>query len=177
MLVGAFSNAALASALPYFTGLSFNALRADQTQAVMATILTYALAIVGSQLIRSVLQLMRNASAETFSQRMERDVRDELYASLLGKSMSFHDGKPVGEIMARVTNDVREVNMLMNPGMNLLVGSSMFLIVPILVSPTFHPALVLTPLIFVLIHMWGAVPLCPAFCTRSRRSAREFWPQ
>jgi ATP-binding cassette subfamily B protein len=154
MLVGAFSNAALASALPYFTGLSFNALRADQTQAVMATILTYALAIIGSQLVRSVLQLMRNASAETFSQRMERDVRDELYASLLGKSMSFHDGKPVGEIMARVTNDVREVNLLMNPGMNLLVGSSMFLIVPILVSPTFYPALILTPLIFVLIHAW-----------------------
>src|SRR5690606_20853989 len=134
MLVGAFSNAALASALPYFTGLSFNALNADQSQAVMTVILGYAFAIVGSQLIRSVLQVMRNASAEIFSQRMERDVRDELYASLLGKSMSFHDGKPVGEIMARVTNDGREVNYLMNPGMNLLVGSSMFLLVPLLVS-------------------------------------------
>jgi ATP-binding cassette, subfamily B, bacterial len=49
---------------------------------------------------------------------------------------------------------VREVNMLMNPGMNLLVGSSMFLIVPVLVSPTLYPSLLLTPLVFVLIHGW-----------------------
>lgn len=154
MLVGAFSNAALASALPYYMGLSFNALNADITQAVMGVIGGYALAIIISQLIRSVLQLMRNASAETFGQRLERDVRSELYASLLGKSMRYHDSMPVGEVMARVTNDVREVNLLMNPGMNLLVGSSMFLIMPLIVSPTIHPALLFTPLLFVTVHIW-----------------------
>src|SRR5690606_19260157 len=72
MLIGAFSNAALASIIPYFTGLGFNALQADQTQAVMGTIIGYSLGIIASQLIRSVLQLMRNGSAETFGQRMER---------------------------------------------------------------------------------------------------------
>ncbi|MBK8136592.1 MAG: ABC transporter ATP-binding protein [Chloroflexi bacterium] len=154
MLVGAFSNAALATSIPYYTGLAFNALNADSSQAVMTTIFSYSLGIVFSQLIRSVLQLMRNGSAETFSQRLERDVRGELYASLLGKSMTFHDGLPVGEIMARVTNDVREINMLMNPGMNLLVGSSMFLLLPLLVSPTIHPALLFTPLLFVAVHTW-----------------------
>jgi ATP-binding cassette subfamily B protein len=29
--------------------------------------------------------------------------------------MTFHDMQPVGEIMARVTNDVRELNLMMNP--------------------------------------------------------------
>ncbi|GIK30007.1 MAG: ABC transporter ATP-binding protein [Chloroflexi bacterium] len=153
MLIGAFSNGALASAIPYFTGQAFNAMLADQTQAVMQTIGSIALALFASQLIRSFLQLMRNGSSETFSQRLERDVRDELYASLLGKSMSFHDSQAVGEIMARVTNDVREVNFFMNPGMNLLVGSSMFLIMPILFSPGIHPALILTPLTFVILHV------------------------
>ncbi|MBK8136829.1 MAG: hypothetical protein IPK52_13490 [Chloroflexi bacterium] len=39
----------------------------------MTTIFSYSLGIVFSLLIRSVLQLMRNGSAETFSQRLERD--------------------------------------------------------------------------------------------------------
>src|SRR5690606_26610161 len=90
--------------------------------------------------------------SEIYAQRIERDVRDELYASLLGKSMSFHDMLPVGEIMARVTNDVREMNLMMTPGVNLLVGSSMFLIMPVIAAPFVYPDLILVPLVFVGIH-------------------------
>jgi ATP-binding cassette subfamily B protein len=153
LLIGAFSNAALAAAIPYFTGRAFNAVSENPTQEVMGAIWLFALGIILSQTLRSALQLMRNFSSEVFSQRIERDVRDELYASLLGKSMTFHDRQPVGEIMARVTNDVREVNFFMNPGINLLVGSSMFLIVPLFVAPTIHPALLLTPLAFLVLHV------------------------
>src|SRR5690606_30546461 len=83
----------------------------------------------------------------------ERDVRDELYASLLGKSMSFHDMQPVGEIMARVTNDVREMNMMMNPGMNMLIGSGMFLVVPLIAAPRLYPDLILVPLLFLIAYV------------------------
>ena len=41
----------------------------------------------------------RNFSSEVLGQRLERDMRAELYASLLGKSMTFHSLRPVGEIM------------------------------------------------------------------------------
>ena len=77
---------------------------------------------------------------ELVAQRIERDVRDELYASLLAKSMTFHDFQPVGEIMARVTNDVREMNLMMNPGVNLIIGSGMFLLLPLIAAPIIHPA-------------------------------------
>ena len=40
--------------------------------------------------------------------------------------------------MARATNDVRELNLMLNPGINLVVGSADFLIVPLLVAPTIH---------------------------------------
>ncbi|HRF97816.1 MAG TPA: ABC transporter transmembrane domain-containing protein, partial [Aggregatilineales bacterium] len=83
----------------------------------------------------------------------ERDVRDELYASLLGKSMTFHDLMPVGEIMARVTNDVRELNLFMNPGVNLLLGSSMFLLLVLIGAPLIHPDLLFIPLVFVILHV------------------------
>ncbi|MCX6045585.1 MAG: ABC transporter ATP-binding protein [Chloroflexi bacterium] len=64
------------------------------------------------------------------------------------KSMGFHDSRPTGEIMARATNDVRELALMMAPGLNLVLGSANFLIVPILLAPGYHPALIATPLLF-----------------------------
>ncbi len=151
MVLGAFSNATFAAIVPYFIGLAFTAIGQNNDMGAVPGLVA---AIIGSQVARAVLQVMRNFSAETFAQRIERDVRDELYASLLGKSMTFHDFQPVGEIMARVTNDVREMNLMMNPGMNLLIGSGWFLITPIIITPILiHPALTLTPILFLIAYL------------------------
>ncbi len=150
MVTGAFSNAALAVALPAYTGEAFDSLLAGQG---LAAVVGAVLGIVLSQALRGGLQLMRNFSSELYGQLMERDIRDELYASLLAKSMAYHDSQPVGETMARVTNDVREISLMMNPGVNLLVGSGMFLLAPVVTAPLIHPALILTPLIFAVLHL------------------------
>lgn len=152
MIIGAFANAALAAFVPWLIGQAFNAVNAGDSLNVVAAL---CVGIVVSQLLRASLQLMRNFSAEVFAQRIERDVRDELYASLLGKSMAFHDLHKVGEIMARVTNDVRELNLMMNPGMNLLIGSGMFLIVPVLAAPAIYPTLAIPPAVFLGFYAWG----------------------
>ncbi len=152
MIIGAFANAALAALVPWLIGQAFNAVSEGNSLDVVVQL---ALLIIVSQLLRACLQLMRNFSAEVFAQRIERDVRDELYASLLGKSMTFHDQQPVGEIMARVTNDVRELNFMMNPGMNLLIGSGMFLLVPLLAAPALHPLLFIPPAVFLLAYAWA----------------------
>ncbi len=154
MVIGAFSNAALASAVPYFIGQALNAISERQD---MEVAINMGLAIIASQLLRAVLQLMRNFSSEIFAQRVERDVRDELYASLLGKSMTYHDMMPVGEIMARVTNDVREMNLMMNPGMNLIIGSGFFLLMPLFAAPAIYPALILTPVVFLTLYFFMQV--------------------
>ncbi len=152
LAIGALSNAALAGVVPYYIGQGFTALETPSAETA-SQIISFALAVVISQALRAVLQLMRNASSELFAQRIERDVRDELYASLLGKSMTFHDMQPVGDIMARVTNDVREMNLMMNPGVNLVIGSGMFLIVPVIGAPLLYPSLVIVPLVFVILHV------------------------
>ena len=170
MIVGAFSNAALASAVPYFSGRAVEGVIDSQN---LTLVWQMALAIVGSQFLRGGLQLMRNFSSETFSQRIERDVRDELYASLLGKSMTFHDLQPVGEIMARVTNDVREMNYMMNPGLNLIIGSGMFLIMPLIAAPAIYPALIITPLAFFVLYVIIADALCRPSASRSTGGSRQ----
>ncbi|MBE2182824.1 MAG: ABC transporter ATP-binding protein [Anaerolineae bacterium] len=150
MLVGAFANAAFAGLVFVFIGEAFNALNAGEG---LDAIVKFGLAIIASQGLRAALQITRNFSAEIFAQRIERDVRDELYASLLGKSMTFHDLQPVGEIMARVTNDVRELNFMMNPGFNLIIGSGMFLIVPLFSSFALYPTLIIPPIIFLIAYV------------------------
>ena len=147
LVSGALANAALAAAISVFLGLAFNAIVASPPD--YQRLGWAALGIVLSQVVRSAWQLGRNFGAEVIGQRLERDARAELYASLLGKSMTFHSLRPVGEIMARATNDVRELNLMLNPGVNLIVGSGMFLLMPLFVAPTIHPQLLLTPLLFV----------------------------
>lgn len=159
LTVGAFSNAALASIVPIFVGDTFDKMTEFQSGTVSAdAAINFALlmvvAIIVSQAIRAFLQYMRNFSAEIFSQRIGRDVRDELYSSLLAKSMSFHDSQPVGEIMARVNNDVTELNYMFTPGFNLIIGSSFFLMMPLIVAPVIYPQLILVPLVFTITHIY-----------------------
>ncbi|HUG34226.1 MAG TPA: ABC transporter transmembrane domain-containing protein, partial [Anaerolineales bacterium] len=119
MIVGAVGNAGLAAVVPVLTGDAFNAML--QPQPDTSVLFPLALIIGVSQVVRGVLQLGRNFGAELLAQKMERQVRDELYLSLLGKSMTFHNLQPVGDTMARATNDVRELNFMFSPGINLVV--------------------------------------------------------
>ncbi len=129
LIGGAFGNAALAALVPVFVGQAFDAVMS--TPPITSALLGISFWLIVSQVIRSVLQLGRNFGAEIIGQRMERDIRDELYSSLLGKSMTFHNLQPVGDTMARATNDVREVNLMISPGINLVIGSGNFLLMPL----------------------------------------------
>ncbi len=111
---GALGNAALAAVAPFLIGQAFNAILASPPQVEQLPRL--ALWMAGTQVLRGVLQFGRNFGAELLAQAMEREMRDELYVSLLGKSMTFHNLQPVGDTMARATNDVREVNYMFSPG-------------------------------------------------------------
>ncbi len=150
---GAFGNAALAGVVPVLIGGAMDAvsraLEAGDGMPSMPAVTRAAVLIILSQAGRAVLQLARNGGSELFGQRLERDVRDELYASLLGKSMTFHGRQPVGDTMARATNDVRELNLMFNPGLNLVVGSSFFLIVPALFAYRLDPRLAAAPTVFI----------------------------
>ncbi len=171
MSVGAFGNAALAAAMPVFIGVAFNAALADPPD--LDRIALSAVIILASQVSRSVLQLGRNFASAVIGERVERDSRQELYLSLLGKSMTFHDLQPVGDTMARATNDVREMNLMLNPGVNLVVGSANFLIMPLLLAPRYDPQLIAAPLFFIIgyvVALARYMNILSAIADRVRRS-------
>jgi len=173
ILVGAAGNAALAAAMQLFIGQAVNAVTSVPSD---VRGLTMAAAMVaGSQLVRGIiLQLMRNWSSEMLGQRLERDIRDELYASLIGKSMSFHDLQPTGDLMARSTNDVRQINLMFNPGINLVIGSANFLLMPLIVAPSIHPQLLLTPVAYLLAYVLAVRNYLRALRPATKRVRQEF---
>ncbi len=150
MIIGAIGNAGLAAVVPVLTGDAFNAMLKPTPDT--SVLIPLALIIGASQIVRGILQLGRNFGAELLAQKLERSVRDELYLSLLGKSMTFHNLQPVGDTMARATNDVREVNYMFSPGINLVVGSLIFLLMPIFVAGRYHPALVTVPIVYFFLY-------------------------
>ena len=149
-LTGSITNALAAGWGPMLIGAAFNFILSQPAD--LGYLGTIALLTAVSQGSRGLLQLMRNFSFELLAQRAERDVRDELYTSLLGKSMTFHSLQPVGDTMARATNDVREVNFMFSPGFNMVIGSLSFLFMPLILAPRYHPSLIVTPLLFILIY-------------------------
>ena len=149
-IIGAMGNAALASIPALQYGIVFENLTSGNP---LPSIFLRAGAIVGiSQIIRGFMQFFRNFGFEVTAQRIERDVRDEFYISLLGKSMTFHSLQSIGDLMARATNDIREVNYIFSPGLNMVLGSINFLFIPLGIGASIHPALLLTPVLFIILY-------------------------
>ncbi len=149
-IIGAIGNAALASIPALQYGIVFENLTGANP---LPSIFLRAGAIVGiSQVIRGFMQFFRNFGFEVTAQRIERDVRDEFYISLLGKSMTFHSLQSIGDLMARATNDIREVNYIFSPGLNMVLGSINFLFIPLGIGASIHPALLLTPVLFIIFY-------------------------
>lgn len=149
-IIGAIGNAALASVPAVQFGEVFTDLTSGAPK--MPVILNAAVIIAISQIARGIFQFFRNYGFEITAQRIERDVREEFYISLLGKSMTFHSLQSIGDLMARATNDIREVNFLFSPGINMVFGSINFLFIPLIIGLQIHPALILTPLLFIVAY-------------------------
>ena len=109
-----------------------------------------ALAILGVVLVRGVLDLAGRLSVEVLGKRLARDARDELYISLLGKSQTFHNRQKVGDIMARANNDMSQLSHMMTPGIDLILDSTLTIIVPVIFIALIEPQLLLAPGIFII---------------------------
>ncbi len=111
-------------------------------------LLALALLIAGAALLQGLAGIGRNLSFEFLAQRVERDSRAELFASLLGKSQTWHSSQRVGDLMARATNDVHYLNLMFSPGVMLITDQVVMTIVPLVMVAFIDPRLLLVPLLF-----------------------------
>ncbi len=124
-------------------------LKPQQTSAL----LWIALAIVGLLSIDGLSMLIGSYSAENIAARFEADAREELFASLLGKSQSFHDRQRVGDIMARATDDTHQLSNMIAPGSSLLIESVFGIVVPLFYIGTMKAEMLLVPVCFVICYL------------------------
>jgi ATP-binding cassette subfamily B protein len=113
-----------------------------------AGLVSTALLVVAAYVGYGLFDIVNSMAIRVLAQRVERDARDELYLSLLSKSQTFHGRQRVGDLMARVTNDVQQVNQLISPALGLTTESLLTLIVPLVTIATIDTSLLLVPLLF-----------------------------
>jgi ATP-binding cassette subfamily B protein len=150
-ILAAVVNNFAASYIQVLIGRGFDLLNAPGWTA--RSLLLLALTVFFSAAMQGLFGLARNSSFEFMAQRVERDGRDELYASLLGKSQTFHNRQRIGDIMARATNDVRTLNIMFSPGLMLITDSLVGLAAPIVLIYRINPQLLLVPMLFVVLFV------------------------
>jgi ATP-binding cassette subfamily B protein len=143
---GMFTQNVLGSVIPILVGAAFTAVLEEPPDGSRLT--QIALVVLAVVLLRGLIDLGASLANETLAQRFTRDARDEIYVSLLGKSQTFHNRQRVGDLMARTANDVRQLGMMVNPGMALIIDSFTALVVPIITIALLDPKLLPPPLIF-----------------------------
>src|SRR5680860_64818 len=143
----------LNSVVPILAGLAFDAIL--ETPPDRDRLMLIAIALLGIVLIRGFLDMGGSLSAEVVAKRLERDARDELYVRLPGKRQTFHNRQSVGDLMARAANDVRQLNMMVNPGLALIIDAFTGLAVPIIVIAFLDVRLLAPPLLFTVVFLFA----------------------
>ncbi|GAA3648298.1 ABC transporter ATP-binding protein [Nonomuraea antimicrobica] len=169
-LGGSLVMTALNAAVPQLTGAAFDAVLGARGEpgAVLVPIALVLLVIVTA---RGLFDLVARMSSEVLAKRLERDARDELYVSLLGKSQTFHNRQRVGDLMARAANDIRQLNIMVTPGLDLIVDSGLTGLVPLFFIATIDPRLLLVPGVFAVVFvaaLWHYMRQLNPVATRMR---------
>ena len=83
----------------------------------------YLLLIIGIYASNSIISFLQRYINSYTSQKIVFMIRNELFTSLQEKSFSFYDRTQIGQLMARVTSDIRRMTMFYSFWMNSLFGS------------------------------------------------------
>ncbi len=107
-----------------------------------------ALWVTAAYLGYGACDIVNSLALRVLGQRVERDTRAELYVSLLGKSQTFLGRQRVGDLMARATNDVSQVTLMIAPNAGLILESFFALVVPLVTIAALRADLLLVPILF-----------------------------
>lgn len=87
----------------------------------------FAGALVGAAVVGGVFRFLMRRSMIGMSRRVEYDLRRALFAHLQRLPLTFFERYEVGDLMARVTNDLNAVRMFLGPGIMYLMNTLLVL--------------------------------------------------
>ena len=99
----------------------------------------YGLAIVVAAILAGVFMFFLRRTIIWAARIIEYDLRNELANQLLRLPRSFYNSTPTGDIIARTSNDIEAVRMMIGPGImqfsNTIVAGSIALAIMVVLSP------------------------------------------
>ena len=147
----------LASALilvePYLIKVIFDLLEANASS---QEVLPWILLMFGLAFGAGIISFVTRRTIIWMSHRIEYDLRRDLWSHLLELASPFFRKTPTGDIMARMTNDLEAVRMMVGPGIlhateavvTLLIAIPMMIYLsPLLTLYSLAPALLFPPVI------------------------------
>ena len=123
-------------------------------------LLIYSLELMGVAAIKGVFQYLTRWIVIGISREIEFDLRNDLFRHLESLSYSYYQRTRTGDIMARATNDLNAVRMLLGPAImysaNTIVFTAGALVFMLSISPklTFYAFLPL-PLVSMTVQYFG----------------------
>ena len=108
---------------PQVIGRAINGLNRGITQ---HKIVTYSLALIGIALSKGSFQFLMRWLLIGISREIEFDLRNDLFRHLESLSYSYYQRTRVGDIMARATNDLNAVRMLLGPAIMYTANTIVF---------------------------------------------------
>ncbi len=145
-------------AISAFTYTSFQIQRAFEVieqRGPVANLATAALGLLAIRVVFAVVDMINTVIREILASRLERDAREELYISLLSKSQTFHNRQRVGDLMAAATGDVSQLNLMVSPGISLIIEATTQIISPLVAIAFLQWQLLPVPVLFVIALVWG----------------------
>ena len=118
------------AAVPLLIGGAIDALTAGNR---LGVVFRFALLLVGVSLVKGLFQFWMRVILIGISRDIEYDLRNDLFANLVSLSPDFYARQRTGDIMARATNDLNAVRMMLGPGIMYWTETSLTFILAILV--------------------------------------------
>ena len=123
-------------------------------------LLTYSLLLLAVAAIKGIFQFLTRWVMIGISREIEFDLRNDLFRHLESLSYSYYQRTRTGDIMARATNDLNAVRMLLGPAImysaNTIVFTAGALVFMLSISPklTFYAFLPL-PVVSIVVQYFG----------------------
>jgi ABC-type multidrug transport system fused ATPase/permease subunit len=122
----AFAQMGLGLVVPRIIQLTINnALGPDGDTGLLVT---YGLALLGLAAVRFVVGVGRRLASGKVSLAIEYDLRNRMWAHLLGQPFSYFDRWPTGQLMSRAMSDIQNVRMFLGYGLIFFITNIVMLV-------------------------------------------------
>jgi ATP-binding cassette, subfamily B, multidrug efflux pump len=128
----------------------------------MRTVFLFALALIALSAFKGLFQYWMRVVLIGMSRDVEFDLRNDLFAHLVSLSPDFYGRFRTGDIMARATNDLNAVRMMLGPGVMYWCETMLTFVLAVAVMATFDwqltlAALVPAPLVSIAVVYFGGM--------------------